>query len=50
MDELKETNVSTTDPNSDDRIIYSKNNIITDVYVTSRNVNDFNPNFFRLNR
>lgn len=63
--ELKEINVSTTDPDSgymfrdekpkgffylDHRTVDSKNNIITDVYVTPGNVNDVDPYLSRLDR
>lgn len=63
--EHKEINVSTTDPESgymfrdekpkgffylDHRTVDSKNNIITDVYVTPGNVNDVDPYLSRLDR
>lgn len=63
--EFKEINVSTTDPDSgymfrdekpkgffylDHRTVDSKNNIITDVYVTPGNVNDVDPYLSRLDR
>lgn len=63
--EIKETKVSTTDPESgymvrdtkpkgffylEHRTVDSKNNIITDVHVTAGNVNDSVPYIDRLNR
>lgn len=63
--EIKKVKVSTTDPDSgymmrdgkpqgffylDHRTVDSKNNIITDVYVTPGNINDVDPYLARLDR